>query len=412
MMQGDDKSAAWEIRFASYDPEDEKRRESLFSLGNGLLLVRGCAPDADSSDSHYPGTYRAGCYNELTGEIEGEAVRGRSLVNLPNWLPLTFRVEGEAEWFDLDYAKILSYSHRLDMRSGLTFREVLVRDPAGRETFLAEERLVSMASPEIAAFVFRIEPRNWSGGLTVRSGIDGDVVNGNVPLHGASENQHLVSVASRAFDPDGLLVQARTSQSGIRIAVAARTQVQEMAPGERRVEQQDGTIAEERDCRIESGGSLLVEKMAAICTLPKGDGGDPCRDAQTVLQQAPGFSELREAHVQAWEELWRSFSFEAGDPDYAQKIRFHMFHVLQTISPLRDDMDVGFPGRGWQEGYHGHVFWDETFVFPFFSLNFPQGAHTLLFHRYRRLDAARSSAREAGLAGAMFPWRSATTGEE
>lgn len=149
MTHADDETAAWEIRFGSYEPKDEKRRESLFSLGNGLILVRGCAPDSERSDSHYPGTYCAGCYNELTGEIEGETVRGRTLVNLPNWLPLTFHIRGEAEWFGLDRAEILSYSHRLDMKRGLTFHEVLVRGPAGRETFLAEERLVNMASPEI-----------------------------------------------------------------------------------------------------------------------------------------------------------------------------------------------------------------------------------------------------------------------
>src|SRR5262249_43370020 len=113
-----------DLVFDSYDPADERRREALFALGNGMLLVRACTPEAVADGVHYPGTYRAGCYDRLTSDIEGEKVENEWLVNLPNWLSLAFRVKGEAEWFSLDRVAILSYRHTLDFARGTTCRQV------------------------------------------------------------------------------------------------------------------------------------------------------------------------------------------------------------------------------------------------------------------------------------------------
>lgn len=46
---------------------------------------------------HYPGTYVAGVYNRLRDTVDGREVANESLVNLPNWLPLTVRI-GAGPW--------------------------------------------------------------------------------------------------------------------------------------------------------------------------------------------------------------------------------------------------------------------------------------------------------------------------
>ena len=71
---------------------------------NGYFATRGAAPEWKADQVHYPGTYAAGVYNRLVDDVSGTAVDNESLVNLPNWLPLTFRVDGGG-WFDLDTAK-------------------------------------------------------------------------------------------------------------------------------------------------------------------------------------------------------------------------------------------------------------------------------------------------------------------
>ena len=148
-----------ELVFDSYDRADERRREALFALGNGMLLVRACTPEAAADGVHYPGTYRAGCYDRLTSDIEGEKVENESLVNLPNWLSLAFRVKGEAEWFSLDRVAILSYRHTLDFARGTTCRQVRFEDLNGRRSRFREKRIVSMAQPHLAAMRIEITGR-------------------------------------------------------------------------------------------------------------------------------------------------------------------------------------------------------------------------------------------------------------
>jgi alpha,alpha-trehalase len=82
-------------------------------------------PDAAADTYHYPGTYRAGCYDRLASKVDGDWAEHDSLVDLPNWLPLTFRARGETEWFALDRVNILSYRHALDLAHGISRRSIL-----------------------------------------------------------------------------------------------------------------------------------------------------------------------------------------------------------------------------------------------------------------------------------------------
>ncbi|WP_454852349.1 glycosyl hydrolase family 65 protein [Promicromonospora soli] len=94
-------------------------------------------------------------------------------------------------------------------------------------------------------------------------------------------------------------------------------------------------------------------------------------------------------------------------------LNLHTFHVLATLAAAGPDIDNGVPARGLHgEGYRGHVFWDEMFVYPMLTLRRPELTESLLAYRHRRLATARAAAREAGLGGAMFPWQSGSDGRE
>ena len=85
--------SAWILEYSGFDPAREGLREALCTLGNGCLATRGAAPEARADGAHYPGTYVAGVYNRLATAVAGRTLENESIVNLPNWLPLTFRVE-------------------------------------------------------------------------------------------------------------------------------------------------------------------------------------------------------------------------------------------------------------------------------------------------------------------------------
>ena len=103
----------WVLSYTGYQPEHEGLREALCTLGNGYVATRGAAPDCGADAIHYPGTYLAGGYNRLTTTIAGRDVENEDLVNLPNWLPLTVRID-DGEWLRLDTVELLAYRHFVD----------------------------------------------------------------------------------------------------------------------------------------------------------------------------------------------------------------------------------------------------------------------------------------------------------
>src|SRR5688572_9833504 len=169
----------WVLVYNGYRPEEEGLREALCTLGNGYFATRGAAPDSAADEVHYPGTYLAGGYNRLTTEMAGREIENEDLVNLPNWLPLTLRIN-DGEWFRLDAVEILSYRQELDLKRGVLRRDVRFQDPQGRVTGWQERRLISMANPHIAGLAVELVAENWSGRLTVRSALDGSIINNGV----------------------------------------------------------------------------------------------------------------------------------------------------------------------------------------------------------------------------------------
>jgi trehalose/maltose hydrolase-like predicted phosphorylase len=128
--------------------------------------------------------------------------------------------------------------------------------------------------------------------------------------------------------------------------------------------------------------------------------------------RAPGFEDLLDDHLTAWDQLWRRSALDV-DGESGRILRLHLFHVLQTLSPHTADLDVGVPARGLHgEAYRGHVFWDELFVLPYLNLHFPEVSRALLRYRHRRLEQACTAARETGRKGAMYPWQSGSDGRE
>ncbi|MFD0664077.1 hypothetical protein [Thermocatellispora tengchongensis] len=86
---------AWTLAYDGYAPASEGLREALCTLGNGYMATRGATPDGEARGA---GTYVAGCYDRLSSTVAGREVSNEDIVNMPDWLPLTFRTPGCA-WF-------------------------------------------------------------------------------------------------------------------------------------------------------------------------------------------------------------------------------------------------------------------------------------------------------------------------
>ncbi len=413
---GEAPSPEWVLTFRDGDEVPTGTREALLALGNGYVATRGSAPEATAGAAAYPGTYVAGFYNRLTSRVDGRLREDESLVNLPNWLPLTFRPAG-GEWLCGGSATVRHEHLALDLRQGVLRRELAVVDAAGRRTRLRQRRLVSMAAPHVAALETTVRAENWSGRPDVCSALDARVENGNAAAFRGLADRHLTGVATGAADPETVWLTAETTGSRLRVAQAARTRVRTGDPYARplRVPQSEpDRVGQELRLPVRQGDGITVEKIVTIFTSRDRAVYEPLDAARAELTQVAAFDDLLAAHAAAWEQLWRRFGI--GLPagcEAALGVNADLFHLLQTLSPHTADLDVGVPARGLAgEGYHGHVFWDELFVFPFLNLRLPGLTRALLRYRHRRLPAARHRAVALGASGALFPWQSGSDGRE
>src|ERR1035441_6915438 len=154
------------LAYEGFDPAGEGLREALTSTGNGYLCTRGTAEWEDADGVHYPGTYGHGVYNRETTILGGVPVLYEDLVNLPNWLVLKLRIEGE-DPIRLADVELLGYRHELEIRTATVIRELRFRDRSGRVTALRSRRFVSMAHPHRAAIEWTLTPQNWSGRVEI-----------------------------------------------------------------------------------------------------------------------------------------------------------------------------------------------------------------------------------------------------
>ncbi len=410
--------SGWTVEYDRFDPAGEGLRETLCTVGNGYFATRGAAPEAVADEVHYPATYLAGCFNRLESEIAGARLEHESNPNLPNWLPLTFRI-ADGAWFRLEDVEILDYRQALDLRLGVLTRTVRFRAD-GRETLLTQRRFAHMAEPHLACLESTLLPIGWSGTVVIRSALDARVRNAGVARYRDLASDHLEPLGGEAVDGETIALRVRTTQSRIEIVEAARTRVlanDEPRPVARELTSDVDYVAHDLVIKAEDGRPITVEKVVAIFSSRDRAVSEPGVAAREALRNAPSLEALLSTHILAWEHLWRRFSIDMEDVtehiDEVLALNVHIFHLLQSVSSHTIDLDAGVPARGLHgEAYRGHIFWDELFVLPLLNYRVPELTRALLLYRYRRLPVARRRAREAGSEGALFPWQSGSDGRE
>lgn len=119
----------WNVIETEFDPAQLHHKETVFTLGNGYLGVRGAFEEGYPNDC--AATLIHGVYDDVP-------ISNTTLVNCPNWLPLAIKVAGQR--FSMDSGEILKYERRFDLRLGLVVRDVRWRSPSGHTLDLHFER--------------------------------------------------------------------------------------------------------------------------------------------------------------------------------------------------------------------------------------------------------------------------------
>jgi alpha,alpha-trehalose phosphorylase len=383
---------------------------SVFALANGHIGLRGNLDEGEPSG--LPGTYLNGFYEARPLPYAeagyGYPEAGQMVVNVTNGKIIRLLVDDEP--FDVRFGECRNHERTLDFRAGVLRRRVEWTSPAGQTVQVSSVRLVSFAQRAVAAVLYEVEPLDSQARLVVQSELVANEPMSDSPDDPRTAARVTSPLRSEQFsgrDTKVVLVHS-TELSGLRMAAG----MDHIVDGPAGTETNPAEIGEDLGrvtitADVEPGQRLRVVKFLAY-------GWSSRRSTAALRDQVA--AALAEARHTGWEGLlacqraylddfWDRADVElVGDAELQQALRFALFHTLQAGArgERRAIAAKGLTGPG----YNGHAFWDtETFVLPVLTYTAPDAARDALRWRHATLDLACERAKQLGLAGAAFPWR-------
>ncbi|GAA3299769.1 glycoside hydrolase family 65 protein [Dactylosporangium vinaceum] len=399
----------WAVRETSLDIDTLGQTESLFSLSNGHIGLRGNLDEGEPFG--LPGTYLNSFFEERPLPYAeagyGFPEEGQTILNVTNGK--VFRLLVDDEPFDVRYGRLHAHERVLDLRAGTLLRDVEWSSPAGQRIKVRTVRLVSLEQRSVAAFLYEVEPVDQPARVIVQSEL---VANEDVPTPSkdprvaAALGHALTAEGHYAHDLNAQLLH-RTNASALRLGAEMDHEVEAPVPVRSHTESTEDWARTTFACELQPGQRLRIVKYLAY-------GWSSQRSRQAIRDQVHGavagaklggWDGLVKAQRTYLDQFWAQADVEVeGDAEIQQAVRFALFHLMQAgaRAEARPIAAKGLTGRG----YDGHVFWDtESFVLPVLTYTHPQVARDGLRWRHDTLDLARDRARQLGLKGATFPWR-------
>ncbi len=408
----------WAVVETAWDEATNLHDETIFSLGNGYLGMRGNFEEGWRGEAGRStrGTYINGFYEtepiRYPEDAYGYARIGQTMLNVADARGIELHVDGER--VDLFSCKLLDYKRTLDFRKGVLTRAMRLELANGYQVDVRIERLVSLARKHAAAIRYAVTTVNFHGLVGLVSTIDGAVrnqVSKGDPRIGSALTEPALETIDRTAVGTLAFLQQRTKRSRFTVMCAAEHRLESEEPAAI----QAGTTADGAAIRFTFAAhkgvpSTLVKTIAYHTSKEEPSELDEPKlrlETEHTAQKAKadGFEALLREQEAFLAAFWRraELSIE-GDPSLQQGLRFNAFQLLQSVG--RDgETNIGAKGLT-GEGYEGHYFWDtETYILPFFLYTSPDIAKQLLTYRYSILDKARARARTMSHKGALFAWR-------
>ncbi|MDF1487832.1 glycosyl hydrolase family 65 protein [Tessaracoccus sp. HF-7] len=416
-----------EWRLVEVEPSeaDLGTTETLFSVGNGYLGMRGNPEEGRKSYAH--GTF-VNRFHETwrishAEEAYGFARTGQTIVNVPDAKLIKIYVDDEP--LQLSLADLESYERALDFRSGQMTRDLIWRTPAGKRVRIRSSRMVSFTDRHLALFELEVTMLEGDAPVVISS----QLVNrqdGYSDFHRPEADQEgwdprrSSKFAGRVLQPElhwhrenRMMLGYQTTNSGMTLAVAADHQIDTRNEFQAFLDTQPDLGRQTYRIEAREGAPIIVRKAVAYHTsrgVPVTELADRCR--RTLDRAAAeGFGRLRDRQ-RAWlDEFWANSDIEIeGHPAIQQAVRWCLLQLAQA-SARSDQLGIAAKGVS-GSGYEGHYFWDtEIYLVPFLIYTDPRVARNVLRFRAKLLPQARERAAELSQRGALYPWRT-INGEE
>ncbi len=420
----------WRLIETSTSLEDPGLTETLFSVANGYLGMRGNPEEGRPAFAH--GTFVNGFHEtwpiKHAENAFGFAKTGQTIVNAPDAKVMKIYVDDEPLTFGT--ADLEAYERTLDFRDGILRRSLIWRTPSGKRVKIDSTRMVSMTQRHLAVLTLEVTMLSGSAPIVISSQLlnrqDGrddlhhsnpSAAQGSDPRKAAAFEERVLLPQMSYANDERMLLGYQAARSGMTIAVAADHHLSTSDEVETLVRADEDRTKMVFRVDATEGTRLRLDKIVGYHTsrgVPVRELSDRC-DRTLDRAKRMGVPRLMDEQRQWWDEFWASADVEVEGTGphlraMQQAIRFNLFSVAQASA--RSD-GIGVPAKGVTgSGYEGHYFWDtEIYVVPFLTYTQPALARNVLHFRSMMLPAARERASELAVSGALFPWRT-INGEE
>ncbi len=383
----------WKIVEEGFDPEYGMTAESVFSLGNEYMGVRGYFEEGYSGPTLL-GSYFNGVYERQKANSEGYkgiAQETEFMVNSIDWLYI--RIWAGDELLDLAKVNYENYVRTLDLKTGLLSRQFVWNTSKGKLE-IRLERLISMVTNEAAAQRLVITSNGYVGEIRVCAGLDFNTT------HGADQMKLWDCVERRMMNHKGH-ISGQTQNTKMKLDSYCSLQGNMTKGGEIHAIQDEMTVAEEYVFALKEKESRILDKIVWNVT-PLAEKTDDDKAEESL--ETMTFETLYESNCKWWQQVWQKSDVSIdGDAENQQGIRFCIFQMFQTYHGAIRGTNIGAKGLT-GEAYNGNAFWDtETYCLPFFLFHDKQAAKNLLYFRYATLKEAKKRAKDLDCEGAFYP---------
>lgn len=395
----------WKVKTTSLDRENRRLQESLTSIGNGYMGMRGNFEEQYTGDAHQ-GTYIAGIWYPDKTRVgwwkNGYPEYFGKVINATNFIGIDIAVNGKT--IDLNQVDFDDFYLELDMKTGVLTRVFTYHDSETSVKF-EFERYVSVFQQELALIKVKASVLKGSAEIIFGSTLDGQVKNED-----SNYDELFWEEKSRSTEYNHAYLTMETIKNDFgtpRFSVTTMMRHRISSHVAPTYTEDEKFVGESYVTELDTNQSVMLEKRVAVITTRDIPEEEHYNEAKALLDkhEEKDWQELRERHDAVWADRWEKADVMIeGDDEAQQGIRFNLFQLFATYYGEDARLNIG-PKGFTGEKYGGATYWDtEAYIVPMYlSVADKQVTEQLLEYRYQQLPGAFHNAQQQGLAGALYP---------
>ncbi|MBC1562352.1 glycoside hydrolase family 65 protein [Listeria booriae] len=395
----------WKLKSKQVEKDAKRLQESLTSLGNGYMGMRGNFEERYSGDTHQ-GTYIAGVWYPDKTRVgwwkNGYPDYFGKVINALNFIGIDVTIDGET--LDLFVDETENFALELDMETGILRRSFQVKKNG--KLFLVEtERFLSIVKQELCLIRYHVTALDAEAEIVLTPYVDGNVTNEDANY----DEMFWLEVAQDATENKATIV-TKTIENNFdipRFTIAASMENRTENAKEATAEAKKLYVENKYRFQVAKGETAKLEKRVAVATSRDYAEHELAGASEQFLANVAelDYEALRNEHAEAWQTRWQKADvLISGDDSAQQGIRFNIFQLFATYYGEDARLNIG-PKGFTGEKYGGATYWDtEAFALPLYlSLADKEVSRNLLQYRHDQLDGAKVNAGKIGMKGALYP---------